>query len=416
MTCELNTYTLTLPFAFLFVKQNQSIIDNTPVAKEHVVLKFTSFTDIKTSEIFASTNVEKCSAPVVHQMTMHVINQVPSYGLTAAGASVDAASPNWRAYLSASTHSASDFLPIMLMKAYPAINFTIQHMFVTATGKPFIFCSDSMHLLKNIVTAMDLSSTKNSLRNIKYGNCPVNLGMIEIAFRATGGGTNQMQPTKLCDSCFFRNARSKMDCTLSLIILSGSVARMLRAAVEDDTVELGFKNKYVYMPLIHFCEMCNLLVDITNGRNRDFYTPQNGHQKQIQLLNILDWFSKWKMEHDAAVEAETKNQYNFFAPETWQCIQILILSHVTLIQLYSIEKGMTVNPLVLCTDSVEHHFGNSRQHQGGSTAGLTVQQADTADTLAGVTNAFHWDTVGNNRHSKTVNNKDNLRKRKKEKF
>lgn len=366
--------------------------------------------DIKSSEIFASSNVEKVSASVVHQMTCHVVNQLPCYGFQGAGASVDAASPNWKAYLSASTHSSSNILPLWLMGDYPDIDFTIKHISVTPLDRPFIHCSDSMHTTKSIVTCLDLSSKKNSKRSLKYGNCPSNLGMIEKAYRATGGATNQLQPTNLGDSCFMRDARTKMSCQKSVVLLSASCGRMMRAAVDDPDVKLGFNNKYVYLPLIHLCEHWNKVVDITNGRNRDFYTPKNGLQKQRELLDILDWFSKWKMEHDAAVENGKKTKYNFFADETWQCIQILLLSHVTVIQLYCIEKGFTINPLVICTDTVEQHFGNSRQSQGGSTASLTVQQADTADTTAGVVNDAHWEKIGNNKNS------DKIAKKKKKSF
>ena len=119
-------------------------------------------------------------------------------------------------------------------------------------------------------------------------------------------------------------------------------------------------------------------------------------------LNLLEWFLKWKMNHDAAVEDEdsSKTKYNFFAAETWKCIQILILSHVTVIQLYCLERGFTVNPRTLCTDTVEQHFGNSKQHHGGSRQGLTVQQMNNADTTAGVVNDSYWGLVGNNKRSR----------------
>lgn len=92
-----------------------------------------------------------------------------------------------------------------------------------------------------------------------------------------------------------------------------------------------------------------------------------------------------------------KTKYNFLAPETWRCIRILILTHVTVLQLYVIERGFTINPRLLCTDCVEQHFGNVRQKKAGSTNGCTVRVWDQGDFLASAQNAAYWSLVGNNR-------------------
>ena len=65
-------------------------------------------------------------------------------------------------------------------------------------------------------------------------------------------------------------------------------------------------------------------------------------------------------------------------------MQMLILSHVVVIEYWCIGKGMNVNPRVLNTDPVEHHFGNCRQMVGGSQAGLNVMGFDQGDTTSGL--------------------------------
>lgn len=303
-------------------------------------MKWTSIsTTTKCSKIFASTNVEKFSASVVFRMVNLVHQTTPNYNLFVAGASGDAANPNWTAFIASSTHSPADVLPNHLLQQFPNIFFGMKHIMVSPTNdRPFVFIPDNMHLSKNVVTALEKSSSKRSKRNIKYKKCPMNLGMIEKAWRATGGGTNQLQPTKLRDSCFLKDAKSRMDCPTALVVVSGSTSRMMRAAIDDDTVDLGFNNKNVYIPLIYFCDKWNDIVDITNGRDGNYYTPQNGNAMQMKLLNILDWFSKWKKNHDDAVVSGDKTEFNFFADATWKCIQMLILSHVVMIELYCIKR------------------------------------------------------------------------------
>jgi len=98
-----------------------------------------------------------------------------------------------------------------------------------------------------------------------------------------------------------------------------------------------------------------------------------------------------------AVDSAGRDEYNFFADENWKGMQMLFLSHVVLIQFWRIERNMKINPRVLNTDPVEHHFGNCRQMVGGSTAGLTVQQIGFGDTNAGLTGSVNYHNIGNNR-------------------
>ena len=107
------------------------------------------------SEIFASTNVEKLSAPVIFRMVNLAYQSTPNYNLFAAGASGDSANPNWSAFLASSTHSAADVIPKKLLDKYPTVCFTKKHIMVSPiTDQQFVFIPDNMHLSKNVVTAL----------------------------------------------------------------------------------------------------------------------------------------------------------------------------------------------------------------------------------------------------------------------
>ena len=58
-------------------------------------------------------------------------------------------------------------------------------------------------------------------------------------------------------------------------------------------------------------------------------------QKQ-QTASSGEWFSEWKTKHNGEVKRGEKIKFNFVAPETWKCIQILLLSHDVMIQLFCI--------------------------------------------------------------------------------
>ena len=151
-----------------------------------------------------------------------------------------------------------------------------------------------------------------------------------------------------------------MNVALAMQVLSATVASMIRRAIGADDIVLGSAtNKGVYNSLVYLCENMNGLIDICNGRHTA-HTPENGLDCQHELLHILEWFSRWKQLHDKRVEMEEADEYNFFANETWKCIQSLILAHVSIIQIYCIEKKEKINPRVINTDVVEWFFGDAR--------------------------------------------------------
>ena len=45
-------------------------------------------------------------------------------------------------------------------------------------------------------------------------------------------------------------------------------------------------------------EKWNRIIDIMNGRDNEYYSPEDGRAYQEELLDTLAWFSKWKKDHD----------------------------------------------------------------------------------------------------------------------
>ena len=149
-------------------------------------------------------------------------------------------------------------------------------------------------LVKCIVISLELSSRKNSKWDLKYGKCHLNLYMIEIVWRALGGGTLQLQESKLTASHFDKNAFSRMNVALAMQILSATVTSMIRRAIAANDIVISTRNKGVYNSLTYLCENMNVLIDICNGRNGVHQKPENGLERQRELLCILEWFSTWK--------------------------------------------------------------------------------------------------------------------------
>ena len=378
-------------------------MDELRLANEHLVFKWTSMDpDIKCSEVVAAINVNKVTPEIITAVTDLLRDTMPIFGFNCAMAVSDAAGCNWVSFKDTmSTHSISDVLPTELMDKYPDIDFDV--MCVTKdphTEDFFIFLPDMPHLTKNIVTALELSSNKTSKRNIKYGRCPVNLKMGEHIWLETDGGSGQFHPTKLTVYHFDKNAHSRMNVALAIQFLSASVAALIRMAIVDDDVELPLSNKNIYNHLANLCEKWNDVVDICNGvddeRKDSYHTPKNAKERQTKLLDTLDWFTRWKSLHDERVDSGDADEFNFFAPETWFCIQALLLAEVAAIQIYCVEKGESIRPRCMNTDTVEWHFGDIRQMALGSTNKMTACSANSGDKKAMTFEAAKASLVGNN--------------------
>ena len=111
-------------------------------------------------------------------------------------------------------------------------------------------------------------------------------------------------------------------------------------------------------------EKVDKLVDICNGRSKEkgkytaYFTPENGHKIQNELLDILDWFTKW----NDSVKRLGNNKDNFLPVQSWNSLQSLILGLVGLIEVKVIKDGQTIVPKTTNTDGIEKHFSCSRQN------------------------------------------------------
>ena len=104
------------------------------------------------------------------------------HGLECVMEVADAAGCNWVAMQDImATHMISHILPKYLMGQYPGIDFDVKIVDKDdVTEEYFIFLLDMPHLIENIVTALELSSSKFSKRFIKYGKCLIGMKMIEV--------------------------------------------------------------------------------------------------------------------------------------------------------------------------------------------------------------------------------------------
>ncbi len=180
--------------------QQNSILDNLPLAKEHLIFKFSSIDPrVKCSDIVASVNVTKVTSGVITSVMIALRDALPMFCLEVGMATSDAAGCNWVSYCDTlSTHTYRDALPHEILDMYPTVDFDVQCLMADPATKPWIiFLPDMPHLTKNIVTALELSSSKNSKRNLKYGVVPVNMQMIEEVWLKCDGASSQLQSTKL---------------------------------------------------------------------------------------------------------------------------------------------------------------------------------------------------------------------------
>ena len=373
-------------------------MDELQLAHEHLVFKWTSLDpSIKCSEVVASININKVTPEIITTVTELLRDTMPVFGFECRFATSDAAGCNWVSFKDTmSTHTIRDVPPQELMDKHPDIDFDIYCVTKDlVTNEWFIFVPDMPHLTKNIVTALELSSTKTSKRYILFGKCPVNMKLIEDIWLELHGASGQLQETKLTIRHFDKNAHSRMNVSLAMQLLSASVALIIREAIADDEVVLPLNNKNIYNHVANLCEKWNEVVDICNGKEGP-HSPANAVERQDKLLDILDWFSGWRKLHDSRVEKGDATEFNFFADETWFCIRALLLSHIAAIQIYCIEKGVSINPKSMNTDVVEWFFGDARQMVGGSTNKMTANQMNRAGKKANAFTAGKHNMVGNN--------------------
>ena len=106
-------------------------------------------------------------------------------------------------------------------------------------------------------------------------------------WRALGGGTSQLQESKLTAAHFNKKTFSRMNVALAMQVLSATVASMIRPAIAAADVVLSTTNKGVYNSLAFLCENMNSFNNICNGRH-GAHTTENGLARQREPLCILE--------------------------------------------------------------------------------------------------------------------------------
>jgi hypothetical protein len=180
-------------------QQNIFILENLTLAEEHLVFKYSIMDpNIKCSKVVVSVNMNKVTPAIITSIMTLLRDTLPIFGLEVGMATSNAAGCNWVSCQDLTTHTFCIALPHQLVDKYPTINFNVMCLAKHLVTKHWIiFIADMPHLTKNIVTCLEKFSLKNSKRNLKFGEAPVNLNMIEDIWMRLGGASGQLQSTKL---------------------------------------------------------------------------------------------------------------------------------------------------------------------------------------------------------------------------
>jgi hypothetical protein len=187
------------------VVQQSSILDSLLIAEEHLVFKFSSIDlGVKCLEIVASVNVAKVTSSIITAIMISLRDLLPMVGLEIGMATSDAAGCNWVSFGDTlSTHTFRDALPCEILDKYPTVDFDVKCLMTNPVLKQWIvFLPDMPHLTKNIVTSLELSSSKKLKRNLMYGKVPVNMGIVEEIWLKCDGLSGQLQSSKLTSRHF----------------------------------------------------------------------------------------------------------------------------------------------------------------------------------------------------------------------
>jgi hypothetical protein len=133
--------------------QHSSFFDNIPLAKEHVVFKFSTMDPtVKCLKIVASVNVKKVTPTIISTILTSLQDVMPCYGFEIGAATCDAAGCNWVSFCDMlSTHTFNDAMP-RIVDQFPLIDFNIKCLVRDHfAGRWVIYLPDMPHLTKNIV-------------------------------------------------------------------------------------------------------------------------------------------------------------------------------------------------------------------------------------------------------------------------
>ena len=153
----------------------------------------------RSSEIVASVNLTKVTPGVITSVIIALRDLLPMVALHIGMAMSDAAGCNWVSYRDTlSPHTFQDALPQEIIDNYPMVHFDVKCLMTDpVTNEWIVFLPDMPHLTKNIVTSLELSSSKTSKRNLMMGKVPINMQMIHEIWLKCDGACGQLQSTKL---------------------------------------------------------------------------------------------------------------------------------------------------------------------------------------------------------------------------
>ncbi len=166
----------------MLVPQQFSILENLPLAEEHLIVKWVSINpDIKCSEIVASINVTKVTAAVITSIMTSLWDTLPIIDLEIRMATSDAAGCNWVSFCDMlSIHTHCDALPMWIPDKYPDIDYDVRCLMKDpVTMQWCVYIADMPHLTKNIVLCLELSFPQKSKRKLRIGKVAMSLDMIE---------------------------------------------------------------------------------------------------------------------------------------------------------------------------------------------------------------------------------------------
>jgi hypothetical protein len=151
---------------------------------------------------------------------------------------------------------------MVLLEKYSEVIFDVKCLMVNPVTKQWIvFLPDMPHLTKNIVTSLELSLPLNLKQDLKYGNAPMNIQMIEEIWLKCDGTSGQLQFSILTTWHFEKNTYSWMNVSLATQLLSQSTTE-IHNGISDNTVALSLCNKGIYNHVADFCERWNVVLDI----------------------------------------------------------------------------------------------------------------------------------------------------------
>ena len=146
------------------------------------MFKFSSIDPgVKCSEIVASVNLGKVTSLIITAIMISLWDLLPMVGLEIGMAMSDAAGCNWVSFWDTLlTHTFRDALPCEILNKYSNVDFDVKCLMTNPFSTQWIvFLPDMPHLMKHIVTSLELSSLKNLKRNLMYGKVPLNMQMIK---------------------------------------------------------------------------------------------------------------------------------------------------------------------------------------------------------------------------------------------